>query len=495
MFRVKKLDVESGSSLVVVMNRQNARDMNIHLEDRVEVFWKGGSFVAVLQLSDFSTLPGEIGFMKEVCDYLGGKIPEEVHVRPVVKPDSVHLIKRRLFGTPLKGGEIRQVVFDLMENKLSAVESAYFVASAYVQRLSFEEEEALTRAMVDAGRTIRFPGKLVLDKHCIGGVPGNRTTPIVVPIVAAAGFVVPKTSSRAITSPAGTADVLEVLCRVDYSAKELKSLVKQVGAAMVWGGALDLAPVDDILLKLRYPLRLDPVAFLLSSIMAKKKAVGADKVLIDIPLGAKVKDASSARDLASRFKYLGSKLNMEVRALVTDGFQPIGSGVGPALEAIDVIEVLRGKGPEDLTEKAVGLAGELLELGGKASGRELAWKLLKSGKAYKKFREIIEAQEGDPGVKPRDIPLGEYVVEYPVPEDQTYLYYDSEVIAKVARMAGAPGIKGAGVKLMYPPGSKVREGRTLMKVYTPVDTRVPAIEKFLEENAPLVSREMIIGTY
>jgi AMP phosphorylase len=495
VFRVKKLDVESGHSSVVVMNRQNARDMNLHLDDRVEVFWKGRRFIAVLQLADKTILPGEIGFMREVWDDCGFRLPKEVHVQPVVKPDSVQYIKRRLFGTPLKKGEIRQIVFDLMENKLSSVESSYFVASAYVQRLSFEEEEALTKAIVDAGNKIKFSKKPIMDKHCIGGVPGNRTTPIVVPIVAAAGLMVPKTSSRAITSPAGTADVMEAICRVDYQADELKKLVNEVGAAMVWGGALDLAPVDDILLKLRYPLRLDPVAFLLSSIMAKKKAVGSDKVLIDIPMGAKVKDAASAKNLASRFKYLGDKMGMEVRALVTDGFQPIGSGVGPLLEAIDCIEVLRGKGPEDLREKSVGLAGEMLAMAGRRNPHGLAKKLLESGKAYKKFKEILEAQEGDPNIKPKDLPVGEYAVEYTLKEDQKYLYYDSEAIAKVARLAGAPGIKGAGVKLLYPPSSKVKEGKVVLKVFTPVDTRVKAIEEFLKKDDPLVSREMVIETY
>lgn len=495
MFKVRKLDVESGNSLVVVMNKQNARNMNLHLDDRVEVFWRKGSFVAVLQLAETSILPGEVGVVREIWDDYGKRLPKEVHVRPVVKPDSVQYIKSRLFGTPLKKEEIRQIVFDLMRNKLSSVESAYFVASAYVQRLSFEEEEALTKAIVDAGNRIRFSRKPILDKHCIGGVPGNRTTPIVVPIVAAAGFLVPKTSSRAITSPAGTADVMEVLCRVDYSANELKALVDKVGAAMVWGGALDLAPVDDILLRLRYPLRLDPVAFLLSSIMAKKKAVGSDKVLIDIPVGAKMKDTASAKNLADRFKYLGEKLGMEVRTMLTDGFQPIGHGVGPALEARDIIDVLKGKGPQDLREKSVGLAGQMLSMAGKTKGHALAKRLLDSGKAYRKFQEILEAQDGDPDLKSKDIPVGKYVVDYVVKQDQEYLYYDSEAIAKVARIAGSPGVKGAGVKLLYLPGTKVKEGKTVLQVYTPVDTRVKAIEAFLKKDDPLVSRELVLETY
>lgn len=492
VFRSKKLDMERGKN-VLVMNEETARSMNLNLEDRVEVFWDGGSFVAVLELSEKAINLCEVGITRDVWEHT--EVPEEVYLRPVMKPDSVSYIKRRLLGSPLKKEEIRQIIFDLMDNKLSDVESAYFVASAYVQRLSFEEEQALTDAMVKAGDTLSFSRGPVLDKHCIGGVPGNRTTPIVVPIVAAAGYLVPKTSSRAITSPAGTADVMEVLCDVAQDADRMKTIVESTGAAMVWGGAIDLAPADDLLLKLRYPLRLDPVSFLLSSILAKKKAVGAEKVLIDIPLGGKVKDFQEAQNLARRFHYLGENLGMEVRALVTDGSQPIGRGIGAALEARDVISVLRGEGPADLKHKAVGLAGEMLDMAGEEDGRARARELLEGGRAYEKFREIIGAQGGDPEVKPEDLEVGKHTVDFQVPEDADYLYYDSEAIAKLARVAGSPGIKSAGIELLFSPGSKVSAGETVLRVHTPVEARLESIRDFLKKDSPLISRSMIIEAF
>ena len=489
MFKVVKVDLESDNGLSVFMNREDARSMNLGVGDRVELRWGDRKLIGMLHLSRKGINLGEVGVEASVFER--EQLPEKVRVVPFVKPRSVDSIKKRLLGDPLQPEEIRQIIFDLMDHKITDVEAAYFVASSYVQRFSPEEEEALSRAIIDAGSTISFDRHPVMDKHCIGGVPGNRTTPIVVPIVAAAGYTFPKTSSRAITSPAGTADVVEVFANVSFSSKEVKEIVEGVGACMVWGGAVDLAPADDLLLKLRYPLRLDPLAFLLSSILAKKRAIGADRVLIDIPLGAKVKSMEEARNLAKRFDGLGERLGMEVTSLITDGDQPIGHGVGPALEARDVINVLMGKGPEDLKEKALSLAGKLLELAGEKDGEGLARRLLESGKAYEKFREIVEAQEGDPDVKPEDISVGEHSIEVKA-QASGVVEYDSTAIARLARLAGAPSIKSAGLYLNVLPGKKAKEGQIIMTVYTPSEDRLEQIRAFLRETAPVVSKNMVI---
>lgn len=491
IFQVRKVDIETDGHSEVYMRLEDAQKMNIHVGDRVEVTWRGGSVVATINMCRWMVSYGELGVSREIWE---SGIGEQVTLKPLPKPKSVGYIRKRLFGVPLKKGEIKQIVFDLMKNRLSSVEAAYFVASAYVQRLSFEEEESLTREIVAAGDTIKFSKKKspILDKHCIGGVPGNRTTPIVVPIVAAAGYTFPKTSSRAITSPAGTADVLEVLCNIVYSAKDMKAIVDKAGAAMVWGGSVNLAPVDDVLLKLRYPLRLDPTSFLLASIIAKKKSVGSEKVLIDIPLGAKVKDPQAARDLADRFRYLGKRVGLEITSLITDGFQPIGYGVGPSLEARDVVDVLRGKGPEDLKEKSLQLSAKLFELAGEKNGYSLAKKILRTKKAHAKFKEIIEVQGGNPDVKSKDIPVGEFTTEVRISKGTSYVYYDSEVIAHLARLAGAPAIKGSGVELLIPSGSKANKGQKVIRIRTPVEARLESVRDYLKEHKPLVSRNVVI---
>ncbi len=491
MFKVKKVEMETDGHGIVYLRYEDARKFNINVGDRIQLSFNKKKLVGVVNLCKSAVSLNEIGVSKEVWE---DGIAEKVKISLLTKPKSVKYIRKRLLGTPLKRNEIREIIFDLMENKLSSVEAAYFVASAYVQRLSFEEEEAMTRAMVDAGKTISFSKGPIVDKHCIGGVPGNRTTPIVIPIIAAAGYLFPKTSSRAITSPAGTADVMEVLCNIEYSAKDMKKIVKKVGAAMIWGGSVNLAPVDDILLKLRYPLRLDPTSFLLASILAKKKSAGSQKVLIDIPMGAKVKDPKAAKNLAHRFQYLGKRLGMEVRSVITDGFQPIGKGVGPSLEARDVITVLQGKGPKDLREKSLRLAAEIFDMVGKRNGYAFAKKILDSGKAYQKFKQIIKAQGGNPDIQAKDIEIGKYSVDVFSQVSTSYLYYDSNIISQLARLAGAPAIKGAGVELLALSGSKVKKGKKILRIITPVKDRITLIEKFLKENDPLISRNVIIET-
>jgi len=490
MFKVKKLDLESGGTQSVIMSKQNAYGMNVNVADRVEIFWNSGSLIAVVELCERTVPPGTVGLVKEVWE--NRNIPDEVHVRSMPKPASVGYIRERLMGQPITPEKIREIVFDIMHNKLSSVEAAYFVASAYVQRLSFGEEEALTRAIVEAGETLSFPKKPVLDKHCIGGVPGNRTTPIVVSIVAAAGFTVPKTSSRAITSPAGTADVMEVFSNIKFSNEDLVKIVNEAGASLAWGGSLWLAPVDDILLKLRYPLRLDPPSFLLASILAKKFAVGTEKLMIDIPMGKKVKDMASARELAGRFKNLGSRLGMQVEVLITDGKQPIGHGIGPVLEARDVLEVLQGRGPSDLREKSLLLAAKLLEMGGRPDSQQLAQQLLDSGQAYQKFKAIIKAQGGNPEVTLEDLVLCTQIHDLSATEDMTSVQYDSEVLIQLTRMAGAPAIKGAGIYLHVLPGGAVKKGQKLITVYAGDDTRLKTVQDYLERHSPVLACQRVL---
>ncbi len=492
MFKVRKIDVESGGVFTVSLNRENAENLNLNVGDRVEVFWDNQSFIAVLEVSERTVPLGTINILKDA--WVRYDIPGEVHVRAVSKPESVEYIKTRLLGNPISGEQIKKIIFDIMDNKLSPVESAYFVASAYVQRLSFEEEEAMTRAIVEAGETLKFNRSPVLDKHCIGGVPGNRTTPIVVPIVAAAGFLIPKTSSKAITSPAGTADVMELFSNVEFGNDDLVRIVNKTGASLAWGGSLQLAPVDDILLKLRYPLRLDPLAFLLASILAKKFAAGAEKVLIDIPLGAKVRNMKDARDLASRFKNLGSRLGMHVEVVITEGGQPIGNGIGSALEARDVLRVLQGKGPEDLREKALLLAGKLLEMGGKKEGYELAKQILDSGKAYEKFKEIIAAQGGRPDIQPEDIEVCPKTHDIIAEEDIAFMRYSPEILAKVSRRLGAPSIKGAGIYLHVLPTKHAKKGEKIMTLYAPDDRRLDDALQYLSRKKAILDNSQVLDS-
>lgn len=335
--------------------------------------------------------------------------------------------------------------------------------------------------------------------NCIGGVAGNRTTMIIVPIIAAAGLYIAKTSSRAITSPAGTADTMEVLCNVNIPPSQVKEIVTKTNGAIVWGGGIRLASADDKLIKIRNPLSLDPRGVLLASILAKKKSVGAQYIVIDIPVGrgAKISDYTMAESLAKDFIKIGKRLNMEIEALITDGSEPVGNGIGPALECRDVLQVLEGGGPEDLRHKSCLMAGKLLELSGKVEkdrGYEVAQHFIDSGKALEKMRQIIAAQGGNPNIKSSDIAIGQFVYEVTAEHSGKISHIDNKHISKIARIAGAPQDKGAGIYLYKVRGDHVEKGDKLFDIVATSEEKLSFAVKALKDLEPIEFQKILLGT-
>jgi len=463
--KVKLLRIRAGGKQIVVMDAEYASLIGIHSSDRVEITYKNQNIVAIVNVAtDFPKKT--LGIYEEVQQKLKVQNDETVQVRPAERPESLKHIRDKLMGRRLGAEEVKMIIMDVVERHLSDVELAAFVTSLYIRGTSIDEAEALTKAMVETGSTVDFGKGPILDKHSIGGVPGDKTTLLVVPIVAAAGFTIPKTSSRAITSPAGTADRVEVLCPVDLTCEEMRKVVKKTHACLAWGGALDLAPADDLLIQVEYPLSIDPL--LLPSIMSKKKAIGADCVVIDIPTGrgAKIKTIGEAHALAREFIELGKRLGMDVQCAVTFGEQPIGHAIGPALEAREALSALMGDGPVDLVNKAVNIAGLLFEMMGIDNGAAKAQDILKSGKAEKKLREIIAAQGGNPDVEPEDIEIENKSVEIHAEETGRIQWINSRAMAQIAREAGAPKDMGAGILLSKKLGDKVSKGEALYAIYS-----------------------------
>ncbi len=409
--RVKRLDLEADRP-VVILHEDDARRIGTFPGGRVELHKDERVIVAIVNTTRKAVQPGEIGIYADIYEELDGKL-DEVDVQPTAEPRSVGYIRKKLDGKRLSSGEIYEIIMDVVQERLTSAEAAAFVAASYVHGFNMDETVALTEAIVASGDVIDFSVSPVVDKHCIGGVPNNRTTMLFVPIMASLGFYVPKTSSRAITSPAGTADTMEVLARVDLSADEIKEITESVGGVMAWGGGTRIAAADDKLIEIRRPLSLDPRGMLLASIMAKKRAVSSEYVLIDIPIGPEAKIASvrKAEELAEQFVQLGHRLDMRVKVVLTDGSAPIGRGVGPVLEARDVLQILHGSGPADLKQKSAELVAHMLEFVRGVpfeDGLKNAFHQLESGAALQKFREIVEAQDGDPDVKPEDLQPGKY---------------------------------------------------------------------------------------
>jgi AMP phosphorylase len=495
--RVKGIDVYTGKN-VIILNDKEAQDHDIYTGYRSEVKYGNKRLVTIVDTSKELVKPGEAGVYKEVMDGLGLKPGDDIEVLHLNRPASIEYIKRKMEGSPLNKAEIFTLVQEITEDKLSEVEAAAWVSAAYINGFTDDEIVSLAEATVSSGEQLNLGKAPILDKHCVGGVAGNRTTMVVVPIIAANNLYIPKTSSRAITSAAGTADTMEVLADVNFNVDELRSVVTKSYGAMVWGGGIRLAPVDDKLIRIRNPLSLDPEGMLLASILGKKKCVGAQYVIVDIPVGrgTKTPDIAKAQALAKHFIKIGGDLGMKIDALLTDGAEPIGNGIGPALECKDVLSVLGGDGPEDLRHKSCMVAGKLLELcgaAGKGQGYNIAQRTLESGKALKKMREIIELQGGNGKIKVDDLPIGKYT--YDVVSDSTgqIFHIDNKTVSKICRMAGAPLDKGAGIYLHKARGDKVKKGDKLFTIYAESETKLDFAIEAQKNLEPMEMRKMLLG--
>ena len=482
-FKSRILDMEALGKLIVVLGARDAKRLGVISSDRVWLKTDGTDVVAILNIAE-EFPEGSLGVYKEVKSKLDLQEGDVVQVRPAERPESLSAIREKIMGEKLVAAKMETIVKDTVERHLSGIELASFVTALQIHGMSMEENEALSRAMVRTGRTIDFKRKPILDKHSIGGVPGDKTTLLVVPIVAAAGYTIPKSSSRAITSPAGTADRMEALSPVDLRLEEILEVVDEIGACIVWGGALDLAPADDLFIQVEYPLSIDPL--LLPSILSKKKAMGSSHVVIDIPTGrgAKMSTINETSQLAENFIVLGARLGMHIECAVTEGEQPIGCSIGPVLEAREALETLMGSGPPDLIDKATSLAGILFEMVGEENGKARAKDLLASGKAEEKMRQIIGAQGGDQEVLPEDLEVGDKWTDVMAQRSGRILGVDNRAIARIARTAGAPNDKGSGLKLMAKLGDSVSEGEPLFRIYAENAQRCDQAAELAEELIP-----------
>lgn len=481
--KVKDINVTSGGPFVAILNNEDAKELDLYALDRIKIKKSGRELTVVADISTKGIKKGEIGLFEEVLKDLKLREGSLVDVFVEEKPESIYYIKKKMQGKVLSSKEIDAIIKDIVLNRLSVVETTYFVSACYINKMDLNETVALANAIVNHSSQLRLDKKIIVDKHSTGGVAGNRTSMIITPIIAAAGLMMPKTSSRAITTSSGTADTFETLAPVALSIKKIREVVKKTNACIVWGGTKDLASADDKLINIERPLALDPEGILLASIMAKKKAVGATRLLIDVPVGrgAKIQNKKRAKRLRSKFLKLGRKLGIKTKVTLTDGTQPIGFGVGPILECRDVLSILKGGGPDDLKEKSLRMASILLEMAGFKNGKKLASEILYSGKAYRKFKEIIKAQGGNPNVKINNLLPGFYSYNVRSPKNGVVKHIDNSLVNRIARLAGAPRDKGAGLYLQVKKNAKVKKGGILYIVYSENKTKLDYVKKMLKK--------------
>jgi thymidine phosphorylase len=488
--RYRPLGIDTQQEYVIYMRRDChvCRAEGFQSQTRVRVDLGDRHIIATLNVVDSDLLmPGEVGLSRGAAQTLAADEQSRLQVSHAPTLESYSALRSKIYGHRLDASAYRSIITDVSAGHYSDMHLAAFLSACAGGRMDLQEIIDLTRSMVDAGTRIDWGRTPIADKHCVGGLPGNRTTPIVVAIVAAAGLTMPKTSSRAITSPAGTADVMETMTNVTLDLGAMRRVVEREGGCLAWGGALSLSPADDLLIRVERPLDLDSDAQLVASVLSKKIAAGATHVVLDIPVGptAKVRSEEDARRLTTMLQQVGDACGLNLHIRHTRGSQPVGRGIGPALEAHDVMGVLRGAAhaPVDLRMRALNLAGDLLEFCGKAipgTGHSLAWRLLDSGMAWQKFQGICEAQGGmhePPVAKIKDPVIAASAGHIS--------HIDNRRLSRLAKLLGAPTTPTAGLTMHVELGDSVQQGMPLFTLHAESTGELSYAKEYLKSHPML----------
>lgn len=467
---LRRLGIDTGHEHVVYLNKDSpiCRSEGFGAHSRLELRVGAQRVLATLNIVQDGLLGvDEAGLSESAWLALQPGADERVIIAHPPSVDSLASVRAKIYGKELDGPALHAIIRDIVGNRYSAIEMAAFITAAGGDRLSLDEIVALTKAMVHTGTQLHWRQPLVVDKHCIGGLAGNRTTPIVVAIATELGLTMPKTSSRAITSAAGTADTMAMLAPVDLDEAQIRRVVETCGGCIAWGGAMNLAPADERLIRIERALDIDSAGQLVASVLSKKIAAGSTHVVIDMPVGptAKVRDRPEAESLAALLQKVAATFGLQLRVLISDGTQPIGRGIGPALEAHDVLAVLRNEphAPADLRAHALAIAAAVLELGGVAgadASLAMATTCLETGRAWQRFQSICAAQGGmrTPG-------QAAYRQAVPAAQSGCVTAIDNRRLSRVAKLAGAPAAPLAGVTLDAHLGEAVAAGQSLFTLH------------------------------
>ena len=488
---LKRMGIDTHEEPIVYMRADChvCRSEGFSAHSRVTVAIDGRSIIATLNVvRDGFLLPTEAGLSDAAWRLLGARPGQRAtfsHPQPV---ESFGAVRAKIFGHAFQEAQLLASLEDMAAGRYTDIDLSAFLTACTASGMNLDEVVWLTRGMVQVGERVTWDRAVVADKHSVGGLPGNRTTPIVVSIVAAAGVCIPKTSSRAITSPAGTADAMETLAPVDLDLAAMRRVVEREGGCVIWGGALHLSPVDDLLVRIERALDLDSDAQLVASVLSKKVAAGSSHVVIDLPVGptAKIRTPEAARAVALLLERVGTVMGLVVRPVTTDGSQPIGRGIGPALEARDVVAVTRGDrdAPRDLADRAILLAAEVLELAGACAvgkGAALARAILDDGRAWRKLQAICEAQGGM-----RTPQVSSQRFELAARASGTVTGMDNRLLARAAKLAGAPADPAAGVELQVRLGDTVERGQPLFTLHAETPGELAYAQEYLAAHPDIV---------
>lgn len=482
-------DMEDGERMIAFLNPKQALAYGITVHDKVSIIrldWK--EIVADVSFSS-RVIVWTVAVSDELAKRYNLKNLEMVGVSLTEWASvTTTAIRKKMRWEPTSYEETYSIIKDISENKLDDVMMTYYVASSFFYPTTDEEMYQTAKAMAECWVMFKYPKwEIVADKHCIGWVPGNETTMIMIPLLASLWIKMPKNFSKAITSPAATGECVNVLMDINFDKAWIEKLIEENNCCLVWWWSLDLAPADDKLIKVQYPLSMQSRAKVVSSIMAKKYAMWVTHSVIDIPVWptAKVTTMKEARDWKKKFEYVGKKLWMKMNVQITKANEVIGNGVWAVLQVREVLRVLQqhAKRPLDLENKAILLSSKIIQIAGLAKGKKaeaLARKQLESWAARKMMQQIIKAQNGEnPNIQSEDLKPWIFTKEILAEKDWKVKKIDLHNVNHIARRLGCPAIDEAGLYLSKKLGDKVKKWDVLFTMYATAQNK---IDLALEQN-------------
>tara|TARA_R110001592_G_scaffold324870_3_gene604640 strand:+ start:39793 stop:41334 length:1542 start_codon:yes stop_codon:yes gene_type:complete len=491
---LRRMYIDTHQEPVVYMRKDSyvCRSEGFYAHTRVMIKTDTSQIIATVNfVNDGSLSHQEAGLSESAWARLNIKAGERAsffHAKPA---ESMAHVRSKIYGNPFNDAICEDIITDITHGFYSDIQLAAFVTACGGNRLNQDEIISLTKAMINSGSRLDWGKEKIMDKHCVGGLPGNRTTPLIVAIVAAAGLIMPKTSSRAITSPAGTADTMETLAPVNLNISEIRKVVELEGGCIAWGGAVSLSPADDILIQVERAIDLDSEGQLVASVISKKIAAGSTHVLIDLPIGvtAKVRNQDYGFSLAKQLQKAGENLGLIVSPFFSDGQQPVGKGIGPALEARDILAIFQNQthAPKDLENRALILAGKILEMGGVAlpkQGFDKAQNILQSGAAWTKFQAICEAQGGM-----RKLKTAAFKHTVNASKSGMVTFINNRFVSKLAKLAGAPSAPTAGLDFHIHLGQNIQKGDPLFDIHSETQGELSYALEFLQTHLDAIRIE------
>jgi len=480
----KNLDLGEDDDFNVVLNRKDAGRIGIREGENIMIGFGEMELYADVIETDSKVSEGQIGLFEEIWKEYDIPNGSSIFVDIPESSRSLDAISRKLLGQPLSKEDLESIMKDIGTRKLRETEIAFFVSTFFNPGFNDEEVYWMTKGMAESGDSMEFRGirpgeEVVADKHSIGGVAGKAITPVLIPILVSGGLIVPNTSTRAITSPAGTTDILEVVMPVALTKDKVYAVVKKTGGCMFWGGSLELSPADDVIINVERSLRIQEFQKVLVSIVAKKVSMGITHILIDLPYGkgSKVESVEDVSMLDREFRKLFKKFGIHCETYKRLVKGPDGRSVGPNAEIREALKILERDESRcmELEKVVLDMAGTIFEMTDtvqKGQGKKFALNILNEKKAFKRFWEIAFAQGATREIHSSEIKNGKFSADMISDKSGVVSSINNTALVSIARALGSPKVKEAGVYIHKMPGETVKKGDKLITIYAMTENRL-----------------------